>query len=143
MIKPRARRRAALRGHYGEYLMDMAWRHDAGISAARARCSWVSMVEEVDIHTVSVVGGADGRDGRKSFFCFSPAPSTHASAIIYEEDGVELREKCILGVTHGAHRALGCGLCYGGIGRRRVEICCVWRGESALSKIASAVVSMS
>lgn len=49
----------------------------------------VALVEEIDVHPVRIVRGADGRDGFQGVRRFPPAAPGHAAAVVNQKDGVE------------------------------------------------------
>jgi hypothetical protein len=69
------------------------WGCDFGVAAKGSSAARIAVVQEVDIQAICVMGCADWRDGRESGLGFPPTPSSHAPAVVNEEDGVKLAEK--------------------------------------------------
>ncbi len=95
----RAGRRVPERPHGVEDPVDVRGLLDVVVFGA------VGLVEEVDVHAVGVVCGADGRDGFEGVRGFPPAASGHAAAVVDQKDGVERAQEGVGIVRRGGHQA--------------------------------------
>lgn len=101
VCQTRAGRGTPERSHRLEEVLHRCRGGDVGVAAVGG--VRVAVVEEVDVNAVRVVGCTDRGDGCECCRCFSPASSRHAAAVIDEEDGIELAEKCVWRVLTDLH----------------------------------------
>lgn len=71
----------------------------------------ISMVEEIHVDAVRIMGRADWRDRGKSVGGFSPGSAGHGAAVVDQEDGVEGAEEGVGRVVVDLH-------CVGEVGGR-------------------------
>lgn len=101
LVEPRARRSAAQGPHVLEQRLHRPRGRHVGVPAVS--CLRVAVVEEVDVETVGVVGGADRGDGRNRSGGLAPRPAGHGSAVVNEEEGVEGAQEGVRRVVANLH----------------------------------------